>query len=557
MGSFLRSLPLSIKMLITPILIFGVLLVFGIYATIEMSTQKKDLSIVNGITQRINFLTSIRSNLMVTNEGCYKLLSWASSGYAVARLDSIHTIIKVSLDTTTIQLSSDTLRKLGIEIKPLSTIIDSLPVYKSWIQKMGEMLDVDLSVASTFMKPADDIVSQCLKTIEFEIQKLQTISDVTFKQTSERIRKGVIFFICLTIFSLITGFLIHIFISRLVLLPLAQLDSAINRAASKDLTVSLNIASRDEVGRICNSVEILLRELKSIISLLLSKSTYLLTVENNLQNISSTLQEHSQTASIVSHSVSEESKAATLSITSVSNDTILVSQSIDTIAISTANMSQSVTETDNYCHQEVEITTSAVNEAIQAQQSIERLNKSALEIGSIIGTIKKISDKTRLLALNAAIEAASAGDSGLGFAVVAGEVKELANQTAKAAEEIILKVDAIKHTTDDTSKSITSIGNIIRETNEYSRKIADIVKQQTKNIKEIVETVTSTKSSALSIAEKTTQNASGIALIAEKMHLVDEAANQTSNSITQVQQCSSELKGLAEELVSTVNEFKI
>jgi methyl-accepting chemotaxis protein len=83
------------------------------------------------------------------------------------------------------------------------------------------------------------------------------------------------------------------------------------------------------------------------------------------------------------------------------------------------------------------------------------------------------------------------------------------------------------------------------------------VKQQTKNIKEIVETVTSTKSSALSIAEKTTQNASGIALIAEKMHLVDEAANQTSNSITQVQQCSSELKGLAEELVSTVNEFKI
>jgi methyl-accepting chemotaxis protein len=544
-------------MLVTPVLLFGVLLLFGIYTTIEMSSQKKDISTVKGVTQQIEFLTNIRNNLMVANEGSYKLLSWASSGYAATRLDSIRAIIKITLENTSTQLSVDTLKLLGIEIKPLRTIIDSLPVYKSWTQKMSEMLDVDMSVASTFMKPADDIINQCLTTIEFQIFKLHSKSDATFKHTRERIRKGVLLFTFLTIFSLIIGFIVNHFISRLIVQPLTQLNTVINKAASKDLTVSLHTNSEDETGRICNSVEVLLRELKDIISLLLSKSTYLLTIENNLQKISSTLQGHSQIASTVSHTVSEQAKNATQSITEVCNDTKQVSQSIETIAISTANMSRSVIETDNYCHQEVEITTSAVNEAAHAQQSIDRLSQSAQEIGTMIDKIKKISDKTRLIALNAAIEAASAGESGMGFTVVANEVKELANQTARAAEEIVTKIDAIKNTTIDTSKSIGSISNITKETNDYSRKIADIVKQQTQSIKEIVETVSATKSSALSITEKTTQNVNGFALIAEKMSLVDKAANETNSSIAQVQLCSSELKELANELVSIVNKFKI
>lgn len=557
MNTFFKSLPLSLKMVTTPILIFGVLLILGIYAMREMSSQKKDLAVIKNITQQIEFITEIRNDLMITNEGCYKLLSWTSSGYSSTRLDSISSIVKTKVSSMEKKLTLDSVKKTFKTSSSLLIISDSLPAYRSWIDKMIEMLDVDISVASTFLKPADDIVSKSLNIIEHEIQRLQMDSDTMFRQTTERVRKGILFFTLLTFISLLTGISIHIFTSKMILRPLLQLDSAINRAATKDLTVSLSNDASDETGRICRSLHTLLSELKAIIGNLVNKSNKLLAVETNLQEIASKLHDHAQTASAASHTVSEESRTATVSVREASNDTLKVSEAMETISVSTNTMSQSVSQTDNYCNHEVTITAAAVKETTLAQQSIERLNVSAVEIGTIIDTIRKIADKTRLLSLNAAIEAASAGDAGRGFTVVAGEVKELANQTATATEEIIAKVNAIKETTEETAHSIESIGSIVKETNEYSKKIADTVSQQTHTIRDIVETVSATRSNALSITEKTKQNAHGFSTIAEKMFLVDEAANETNENITDVQQCSSQLRQLAEELASTVKDFRL
>lgn len=554
---YFKSLPLSVKMVITPMLIFGVLLVLGAYAMREMSTQKRDLSAIRNLTQQIEFITSVRNDLMVTNEGCYKLLSWTSSGYSTTRLDSISTIIRTKLAIIEKKLASDSIKTVFKANRSLSNVRDSLPAYSSWIEKMIEMLEVDLSVASTFMKPADDIVTQSLNSIANDIQKLHAASEETFRLTSERVRRGILFFTLLTLFSLATGVVIHFYTSKMILRPLLQLDSAINRAATGDLTVMVSNDAKDETGRICKSLQTLLSELKGIIGFLVNNSNKLLGVETNLQEIASRLHDHAQTASAVSHTVSEESKTATISVQEVSKDTLKVSEAIESISVSTSDMSQSVNQTDCYCNQEVAITIAAVKETALAQQSIDRLNISALEISTIIDTIRKIADKTRLLSLNAAIEAASAGDAGRGFAVVAGEVKELANQTAKAAEEIITKVNAIKQTTEETAHSIESISSTINNTNEYSKKIAETVSQQTQSIRNIVDTVSTTRSNALSISEKTKKNAQGFSMIAEKMYLVDEAATETNENIASVQQCSSQLRQLAEELVSTVKGFKL
>lgn len=523
----------------------------------EMSSQKKDLSAIRNINQQIEYITAVRNDLMITNEGCYKLHSWTSSGYSSSRLDSISSIIRDKITSIEQQLASDAIKSTFKTIGSLSLVKDSLPAYRSWIEKMVEMLEVDPSVASTFLKPADDIVTQCLNIIEKEIHQLQMNSESTFRQTSDRVRKGILFFVLLTLFSLAAGVSIHIVTSKMILRPLLYLDIAIKRAAGRDLTVSLSNDASDETGRICKSLQTLLSELKSIIGFLVNNSDKLLSVETNLQQIASKLHDHAQTASEVSHTVSEDSKTATISVQEVSKDTRLVSEAIETISVSTNTMSQSVSQTDTFCNQEVAITSAAVKETALAQQSIDRLNISAVEIGTIIDTIRKIAAKTRLLSLNAAIEAASAGDAGRGFAVVAGEVKELANQTAQAAEEIIAKVNSIKQTTEETSHSILSISSIINDTNEYSKKIAETVSLQTHSIRDIVETVSSTRSKAISITEKTIQNAQGFSMIAEKMYLVDEAANETNENIASVQQCSSQLRQLAEELVSTVKDFKL
>jgi hypothetical protein len=107
MDRFFKSLPVAIKMAITPILIFGVLLLFGLYTVMEMTSQKKDFSILRDTTRQIETLTAIRNKLMIANEGCYKLLTWASSGYNKSRLDSISNIIKNATNSLSDQLSGD------------------------------------------------------------------------------------------------------------------------------------------------------------------------------------------------------------------------------------------------------------------------------------------------------------------------------------------------------------------------------------------------------------------------------------------------------------------
>jgi methyl-accepting chemotaxis protein len=155
---------------------------------------------------------------------------------------------------------------------------------------------------------------------------------------------------------------------------------------------------------------------------------------------------------------------------------------------------------------------------------VGRLGDSSQEIASVIKMITAIAAQTNLLALNATIEAARAGDAGKGFAVVASEVKELAQETARATEDIATRVDTIQQ---DTAGAVTAIGEIsavIGEINAFQTTIAAAVEEQTATTNEMNRNVAQAADGSRQIASSITGLADGIADNQTQVHQTKQAA---------------------------------
>ncbi len=175
---------------------------------------------------------------------------------------------------------------------------------------------------------------------------------------------------------------------------------------------------------------------------------------------------------------------------SVSEASETASSNVQMVATAAEELSSSITEIARQVEQTTGIVKKATENAQTSNQKVAGLAEAANRIGEVVTLIQAIAEQTNLLALNATIEAARAGDAGKGFAVVAAEVKELANQTSKATEEIGAQISAIQAETRDAVNSIGAIAATMDEVNSYTAAIAAAVDEQGAATKEISRNVT-------------------------------------------------------------------
>jgi methyl-accepting chemotaxis protein len=182
-----------------------------------------------------------------------------------------------------------------------------------------------------------------------------------------------------------------------------------------------------------------------------------------------------------------------------------------------------------------------VSEAEATTATVTKLGESSREIGNVIKVITSIAEQTNLLALNATIEAARAGEAGKGFAVVANEVKELAQETAKATEDIARRVEAIQGDTTSAVDAIGRISEVIGSINDYQLTIASAVEEQTATTNEMSRSVQ--------------EAAGGSTEIATNITGVSTAASSTTQALGQTRQAVDELSRMASDLRTTVARF--
>jgi len=217
------------------------------------------------------------------------------------------------------------------------------------------------------------------------------------------------------------------------------------------------------------------------------------------------------------------------------------SANVQTVAAATEELAATVREIGRQVAESEAIGRSAVDEAVRTDRLVEGLSQATGRISDVVKLINDIASQTNLLALNATIEAARAGEAGKGFAVVASEVKSLANQTAKATEEIGSQIAGVQAATGDAVAAIRGIGGIIRQMSSISAQVSSGVQQQDAATQEI----------ALNVS----QAAAGTEQVASNIAGVTNAAATTGSAAAQLLATSTSLSQEANTLSREVERF--
>jgi methyl-accepting chemotaxis protein len=211
------------------------------------------------------------------------------------------------------------------------------------------------------------------------------------------------------------------------------------------------------------------------------------------------------------------------------------------VASATEELSASVDEIGRRVRESSEIAEAAVRQAEQTDGRIGKLSRAAQQIGDVVKLITAIAEQTNLLALNATIEAARAGEAGRGFAVVASEVKSLANQTAKATDEIRQQIASMQTVTTSAVGAIRNISTTISEINEVTAAIAAAVEEQGAATREI--------------ARNIQHAAGGTSEVSSNIVGVSTASAEAGAAAGQVLSASAALRREADVLRSEIDAF--
>ena len=391
----------------------------------------------------------------------------------------------------------------------------------------------------TFDDAKDIVVA--MRPIEYKDRKLgTTIVGVTMEPVLESINRQILLSAAFNILILILGFGMLFFFARLLVRDIKSVQVSIDNA---DLNTQFNTTRQDEMGQLQNSFD-----------------RFVGSIRDTLLQVSETAASVASASAEISSSTEEMAAGSQEQTTQSEEIARAVEQMAKTIAVNSENAGETAhtaEQAKTAAEQGGKVVADTVSEMKQIANvvresagTIQNLGKSSDQIGEIIGVIEHIADQTNLLALNAAIEAARAGEQGRGFAVVADEVRKLAEQTTKATKQIAGMIQQIQS---DSHGAVSTMANATKQV-DAGIVLAD---RAGASLQEIVQTSQKVTHMVTQIAVANEEQSSTSEQISKNMEAIATVTQQTASGTQQIARAAEDLNRLTEALQQLVNQFRL
>ncbi|MBE7636002.1 HAMP domain-containing protein [Sneathiella sp. P13V-1] len=583
-----RNLSISLKLLISPAIFVIALVILGVSSYSGNKQNGEVTSILNEQSKtKTGAAYRFQRDLQAFNGSVFRLISQLNAGVEEEKIQVMREQLRAVLAGSQAALTKfiEEGEFDATELEALQAINTKLGEYSVSANDVIDMTEIDGTTAVVMMVAADEQFNVMYKQISEIAVLWQEEGDALYAKAVADGEANTLQTMIVSIVCLVIALGVTVMVTRLIRMPILSLTSVMAALSQGDNSVEIPSQSeKNEIGEMARAVQVFKdnaieqerlrseaerhaqeeadrqareraekeererserereqreaadkQERAEKVANLISDfetrvSEVLSTVAMATKELQSTADRMTETAG--------SSRELAEGVASASAD---ASQNVQTVASAAEELTSSISEISRQVQQANHVSEKAVVEASNSTTSVSALAETAKKISEVVNMINDIAGQTNLLALNATIEAARAGDAGKGFAVVASEVKSLANQTARATEEIAQQINDMQAATDSAVLAIGNIDTVISSIRESTVGISSAIEEQSAATNEISRNV-------LEASNGTTQ-------VSEKIGDVSQKAGETGVAAGDVQSAASRLEELSSKLKNDIEGF--
>ena len=390
------------------------------------------------------------------------------------------------------------------------------------------------------LKPVRDTYQAALVELDSHIRENAKLEASETESAAKSARLAII-----TIMVLATGVaaLVAFWIVRSITKPLNAAVQTADRIADRDLTVQVVGIDSTETGRLMAAMGNMVENLRDIVSQTTNISASIASSSTQLHVTSEKIASGAEQVACQTQTVATASEE----MSATSND---IAQNCHAAARSSQQASSAAESGARVVAQTVEVMNRIAERVNATSRTVESLGERSDQIGAIVGTIEDIADQTNLLALNAAIEAARAGEQGRGFAVVADEVRALAERTTKATREISEMIKAIQS---ETRGAVSAMEEGVREVQQGTEEAA----KSGNALQEILDQINTVSIQVNQIATAAEEQTATISEITGNINQISDIVQRSAQGSQDSSLAAAQLASLSDDLSTLVTQFKL